>query len=237
MGTPRVLNFSEAASDGGTFTSCEPNQTKDKHRKPGTKLSQLRALVQETSRQVGTAINHVTGATQCSPLAKDSGATNCKVDWFSQRKLKEPQRPNFNMCDSGSTAKVVGHSDPGNARHVHEHNITLCPFSPRSSMFSPRKLQELSDSREQCSTTLPRTQKSTESVEFKGFATQAVPHATTVLAKPLEPPSRSRTCSSAAATMVKTQEMLSLTSLQRFAFQMDCAIDRRAQRLGQPRPH
>merc|ERR1712007_222470 len=176
----------------------------------------------ETSRSVGTAINQVTGATQCSPPAKDSGATNCKVDWFSQRKLKEPIKPHFNTCDSGSTAKLVGHRDLGNVRHVHEHNNTLCPFSPRSSMFSWRKSQELSDSREPCPTSLPRTPKSTESVELKGFATQAVPHATTGLAKSLEPPNRSRTCSSAEATMVKTQDMLSLTSLQRFAFQMDC---------------
>jgi len=230
--TPRVLNFSEAASDSGIFTSCGPNQTKDKQRKPGTKLDQLRAMVKETSRQVGTAINQVTVATQSSPPAKDLGATNCKVDWFSQRKFKEPIKPHFNMCDSGCTAQLVGHSDPGNFQHVHEHSTPLCPFSPKSSMFSSRKSKDLSDSREPSSTVLPGTPKSTESVESKGFATQAVPHAATVLAKPLEPPNRSWT--SAVTTMVKTQHLLSLTSLQPLTLQIDCAIDGR-ERNWQPR--
>merc|ERR1719240_2561819 len=119
--TPRGLSFSEAASDSGTFTSCEHHQTKDKQTKPGTKLDQLRCSVKETSLQVGTAINRVTCATQCSPPVKKSGVTNSKVDWFSQLKLKEPIKPRLNICDSGSTAKVVRHGDRGCAQYVHEH--------------------------------------------------------------------------------------------------------------------
>jgi len=119
--TPRGLSFSEAASDSGTFTSCEHHQTKDKHTTPGTKLDQLRCSVKETSLQVGTAINRVTCATQCSPPVKKSGVTNSKVDWFSQWKLKEPIKPRLNICDSGSTAKLVRHGDRGCAQYVQEH--------------------------------------------------------------------------------------------------------------------
>jgi len=119
--TPRGLSFSEAASDSGTFTSCDRYQTQAKQTKPGTKLDQLRCSVKETSLQVGSAINRVTCATQCSPPVKKSGVTNCKVDWFSQWKLKEPIKPSLTICDSGSTAKLVGHGDPRYAQHVHEH--------------------------------------------------------------------------------------------------------------------
>jgi len=119
--TPSGLSFSEAASDSGTFISCEHYQTKDKETKPGTKLDQLRCSVKETSLQVGSAINRVTYSTQCSPPVKKSGVTNCKVDWFSQWKLKEPIKPRLNICDSGSTAKLLGHGNPGYSQHVHEH--------------------------------------------------------------------------------------------------------------------
>merc|ERR1712137_862719 len=72
----RVVNLCEAASDGGTPASREVDRVKEDQRRPHTKMDQLRTMVQETSRHVGTVICQVKGVTQCSSPAKDSGATN-----------------------------------------------------------------------------------------------------------------------------------------------------------------
>merc|ERR1712137_1015581 len=103
-------------------------------RRPVTKMDHLRAMVQETSRQVGSAIGQVKGSHCCLP-AKDSGATNQKLDWFTQLKLTEPMKPYFDMSGSGSSTKLLGHSDPGNVQEVHENSNILHPPSPRSPMY------------------------------------------------------------------------------------------------------
>jgi len=133
--TQRFVNLCDAFSDGETSASSEVDIMKEELRRPGTKMDQLRAMVQETSRQVGSAIGHVKGSHDCCLPAKDSGVSYHKADWFTQLKLTEPTKPYVDMSGSGSTPRLMGHTDPGNAQDVYEHIYPSHPSSTRSPMY------------------------------------------------------------------------------------------------------
>merc|ERR1712137_478197 len=194
-------------------------------RRPVTKMDHLRAMVQETSRQVGSAIGQVKGSHCCLP-AKDSGATNQKLDWFTQLKLTEPMKPYFDMSGSGSTTKLLGHSDPGNVQEVHENNNILHPSSPRSPMYcSARaalvKSQEFHDFIEP---SLASVASSPISPKFSSAGSSVsssrdlpprpkwMNSAVSTLATPQDTPHRSPRRSSTVAALVKSQDLSSSTN-------------------------
>jgi len=202
------VNLCEAASDGGTSASCETDRVTEDQRRPCTKMDQLRAMVQETSRQVGTAIGQVKGVTQCSLPAKDSGATN----HFTQLKLLEPMRPYFKMSDSGSTATLLGHDDPGSAWDVHERSNMLRPSSPTPPMCLPKSSKRSS----------ARASVSPKKSKWKRAG------GTWVKSQELSRRSPKRT--SGALALVESQDMSLSTNSRVVACQQNCTIDEQAPR-------
>jgi len=243
--TQRIVNLCEVVSDAGTSTSCEVGRAKEDQRRPSTKMDQLRAMVQETSRQVGTAIGQVKVASQCYPPAKDSGATNYKADWFTQLKLTEPTKPYFDISDSGPTGKLLGHSDPGNVQDVHEHSNTLRPSSPRSpTCLSARsafaKSSELYDFVESFPASTPSSPQSSKnssagssvssSKDLPTWPSTWMQSAVAAFAKPQDSSHTPPRPSSAVVALGKSQEISSSTDSCQVACQRDCNLDEEVSR-------
>merc|ERR1712007_23770 len=141
----------------------------------------------------------------------------------------------------GSTATLLGHNDPGSARGIHEHSNTLRPCSPRSpTCHSARsvlaKSQDLNDFAEPSPTSMPSSPKSSK---HSGVGSSVSPRpskwkrAMAVLAKPQESSHDSLKHTSAAPTLVRSQDMSLSTNSPQVACQKDCTIDEHARR-GQP---